>query len=71
MTDPSTVTLLECSCGHLRSDHDSIAARFCDATQQHHLTRSCICKPVTPDRSGHRVENPASVFGGGRYGRHR
>jgi hypothetical protein len=47
MTDPSTVTMLECSCGHLRADHDSIAARFCDATQQHHLTRSCICKPVT------------------------
>jgi hypothetical protein len=50
MTDPSTVTLLECSCGHLRAQHDSIAARFCDATELHHLTRSCICKPapVTP-----------------------
>jgi hypothetical protein len=50
MTDPSTVTLLECSCGHLREQHDSIAARFCDATDLHHLTRSCICKPapVTP-----------------------
>jgi hypothetical protein len=34
------------ACGHLCSDHDPIASRFCDATVERALTRGCVCRGV-------------------------
>jgi hypothetical protein len=30
-------------CGHPMAEHDVIAGRFCDATQENALSRGCIC----------------------------
>jgi hypothetical protein len=39
-------TVGECRCGHRRELHDSIALRYCAATQSQQLTRGCICTPA-------------------------
>jgi hypothetical protein len=32
-----------CQCGHTAAEHDSLAARYCQATVTGHLTRDCMC----------------------------
>jgi hypothetical protein len=32
-------------CRHPAAEHDQIAARYCDATRAHALSRGCICRP--------------------------
>jgi hypothetical protein len=39
------------ACGHPTDDHDKISLRYCDATVEHALTRSCICKTTAATRS--------------------
>ncbi len=41
-----------CLCGHLASDHDVVAARYCKATEEAALPRACMCPvgPGTPAR---------------------
>lgn len=35
-----------CACGHVRSQHDSISTRYCDATVSGGLDRGCVCHTV-------------------------
>lgn len=35
-----------CTCGHARSQHDSISSRYCDATASGGLDRGCVCRAV-------------------------
>lgn len=32
-----------CGCGHLRATHDPIGLRYCTATRESNLARTCIC----------------------------
>jgi len=32
-------------CWHSTADHDSVAARYCNATRANALSRGCICRP--------------------------
>jgi hypothetical protein len=36
-----------CLCGHLDTEHDAVATRYCAATEVGALPRSCMC-PVQP-----------------------
>jgi hypothetical protein len=42
---PEPVTAEQpCPCGHLESEHDGIASRYCAATLSAALSRGCICR---------------------------
>jgi hypothetical protein len=43
--DPTVEPLCSC-CAHPTANHDSIATRFCEATQRSALTRGCICRGI-------------------------
>ncbi len=38
------------ACEHELADHDAIGLRFCRATQEQALTRSCLCAGVSRAR---------------------
>jgi hypothetical protein len=40
-TPPATL----CACGHPLDEHDTVAARYCQATASGDLPRGCVCVP--------------------------
>lgn len=36
-----------CPCGHTADEHDDLASRYCQATVQGGLPRSCMCVPAS------------------------
>lgn len=43
-TAPAQPDTAACACGHLRRQHDAVAARFCAATDRDGLQRPCVCR---------------------------
>jgi hypothetical protein len=52
-SDPPVTPADACLCGHLDTEHDAVATRYCAATEVGALPRSCMCpvRPVAAARS--------------------
>ena len=49
-----------CPCGHRASDHDRVAARYCQATSTGALHRGCVCLLALPQPFGPAAEGTGS-----------
>jgi hypothetical protein len=44
-SQPEHQDLLCVACGHLRHAHDTLAVRYCAATEANGTVRGCLCSP--------------------------